>query len=98
MSPLLFSFSSAFVLGLIGLGFYRIHLLSALLCLEGMMLSLFIGLSLWTLHFSSISSLATPLLLLTFSACEASVGLALLVAMARTHGSDRIATLNLLQC
>nr|YP_009685564.1 NADH dehydrogenase subunit 4L [Scriptaphyosemion guignardi]QDT76425.1 NADH dehydrogenase subunit 4L [Scriptaphyosemion guignardi] len=96
----LFSFttSSMFILGLAGLTFHRVHLLSALLCLEGMMLSLFLALSLWTLQFNSTNFSASPLLLLTFSACEASVGLALLVATARTHGSDRLFTLNLLQC
>jgi len=41
---------------------------------------------------------ASPILLLAFSACEASAGLALLVATARTHGTDRLQNLNLLQC
>uniref|UniRef100_A0A3Q0RGM8 NADH-ubiquinone oxidoreductase chain 4L n=1 Tax=Amphilophus citrinellus TaxID=61819 RepID=A0A3Q0RGM8_AMPCI len=72
---------------LAGLAFHRTHLLSALLCLEGIILSLFIAL------FS-----AAPVLLLAFSACEASAGLALLVASARTHGTDRLQSLNLLQC
>nr|WNH23098.1 NADH dehydrogenase subunit 4L [Lagodon rhomboides] len=98
MTPVHFTFSSAFMLGLTGLTFHRTHLLSALLCLEGMMLSLFIALSLWALQLSSISFSASPLLLLAFSACEASAGLALLVATARTHGSDRLQSLNLLQC
>nr|ATL15919.1 NADH dehydrogenase subunit 4L [Johnius distinctus] len=91
-------FSSAFILGLTGLALHRTHLLSALLCLEAMMLSLFIALSLWTLQLGSTSFSAAPLLLLAFSACEASVGLALLVAASRTHGSDRLQSLNLLQC
>nr|YP_009685980.1 NADH dehydrogenase subunit 4L [Aphyosemion cameronense]QDW10496.1 NADH dehydrogenase subunit 4L [Aphyosemion cameronense] len=91
-------FFSMFTLGLAGLTFHRTHLLSALLCLEGMMLSLFIALSLWSMQLNSINFSASPLLLLAFSACEASVGLALLVATARTHGSDRLNTLNLLQC
>nr|YP_009533166.1 NADH dehydrogenase subunit 4L [Sebastes rubrivinctus]YP_009533179.1 NADH dehydrogenase subunit 4L [Sebastes nigrocinctus]YP_010037334.1 NADH dehydrogenase subunit 4L [Sebastes oculatus]YP_010949846.1 NADH dehydrogenase subunit 4L [Sebastes constellatus]YP_010950067.1 NADH dehydrogenase subunit 4L [Sebastes helvomaculatus]YP_010950080.1 NADH dehydrogenase subunit 4L [Sebastes brevispinis]YP_010950275.1 NADH dehydrogenase subunit 4L [Sebastes rosaceus]YP_010950288.1 NADH dehydrogenase subun len=98
MTPTHFAFSSAFTLGLTGLAFHRTHLLSALLCLEGMMLSLFIGLSIWTLQLGSTSFSAAPMLLLAFSACEASAGLALLVATARTHGSDRLQTLNLLQC
>nr|WNH20784.1 NADH dehydrogenase subunit 4L [Archosargus rhomboidalis] len=98
MTPVHFTFSSAFMLGLTGLTFHRTHLLSALLCLEGMMLSLFIALSLWTLQLSSINFSASPLLLLAFSACEASAGLALLVATARTHGSDHLQSLNLLQC
>nr|WNH18144.1 NADH dehydrogenase subunit 4L [Sebastes macdonaldi] len=98
MTPVHFAFSSAFTLGLTGLAFHRTHLLSALLCLEGMMLSLFIGLSIWTLQLGTTSFSAAPMLLLAFSACEASAGLALLVATARTHGSDRLQTLNLLQC
>nr|YP_009002420.1 NADH dehydrogenase subunit 4L [Heterotilapia buettikoferi]YP_009107051.1 NADH dehydrogenase subunit 4L [Oreochromis esculentus]AHH30344.1 NADH dehydrogenase subunit 4L [Heterotilapia buettikoferi]AIT96898.1 NADH dehydrogenase subunit 4L [Oreochromis esculentus]QQK56333.1 NADH dehydrogenase subunit 4L [Coptodon zillii] len=98
MTPTHFAFSATFLLGLAGLAFHRTHLLSALLCLEGMMLSLFIALSLWTLQLNSASFSASPMLLLAFSACEASAGLALLVATARTHGTDRLQSLNLLQC
>nr|YP_001491521.1 NADH dehydrogenase subunit 4L [Zebrasoma flavescens]BAF80436.1 NADH dehydrogenase subunit 4L [Zebrasoma flavescens] len=98
MTPVHFTFSSAFVLGLTGLTYHRTHLLSALLCLEGMMLSLYIALSLWTLQLDSTNFSATPMLLLAFSACEASAGLALLVATARTHGTDHLQNLNLLQC
>nr|YP_009232543.1 NADH dehydrogenase subunit 4L [Zebrias crossolepis]AID59817.1 NADH dehydrogenase subunit 4L [Zebrias crossolepis]AMA34331.1 NADH dehydrogenase subunit 4L [Zebrias crossolepis] len=98
MTPVHFAFSSAFILGLTGLALHRIHLLSALLCLEGMMLTLFIALSLWSLQLNATSFSASPLLLLAFSACEASTGLALLVATARTHGTDRLQNLNLLQC
>nr|YP_009311640.1 NADH dehydrogenase subunit 4L [Opsaridium ubangiense]BAV70595.1 NADH dehydrogenase subunit 4L [Opsaridium ubangiense] len=98
MTPAHFSFSSAFLLGLLGLTFHRTHLLSALLCLEGMMLSLFIALALWTLQLESMGFSVAPMLLLAFSACEASTGLALLVATARTHGSDNLKSLSLLQC
>nr|WNH20992.1 NADH dehydrogenase subunit 4L [Ariomma brevimanus] len=98
MSPVHFAFSSAFMLGLAGLAFNRTHLLSALLCLEAMMLSLFIGLSVWTLQLESTNFSVAPLLMLAFSACEASTGLALLVATSRTHGNDHLKSLNLLQC
>nr|BCD71152.1 NADH dehydrogenase subunit 4L [Epinephelus aeneus] len=98
MTPVHFAFSSAFILSLTGLAFHRTHLLSALLCLEGMMLSLFIALSLWTVQLNSTSLCTAPMLLLAFSACEASAGLALLVATARTHGTDHLQNLNLLQC
>nr|WNH19080.1 NADH dehydrogenase subunit 4L [Gibberichthys pumilus] len=98
MTPVHFAFSSAFILGLVGLAFHRTHLLSALLCLEGMMLSLFIALSLWALQLDATGYSASPMLLLAFSACEASAGLALLVATSRTHGTDRLQSLNLLQC
>nr|YP_006883610.1 NADH dehydrogenase subunit 4L [Mobula japanica]AIZ03126.1 NADH dehydrogenase subunit 4L [Mobula mobular]AFQ55908.1 NADH dehydrogenase 4L [Mobula japanica]AIZ03020.1 NADH dehydrogenase subunit 4L [Mobula japanica]AIZ03139.1 NADH dehydrogenase subunit 4L [Mobula japanica]AIZ03191.1 NADH dehydrogenase subunit 4L [Mobula japanica] len=98
MTPIHFTFSTAFILSLMGLALNRSHLLSALICLEGMMLSLFVAISLWSTTMATpICSLA-PMILLTFSACEASSGLALLVATARTHGSDTLKNLNLLQC
>nr|YP_009573272.1 NADH dehydrogenase subunit 4L [Hippocampus camelopardalis]QBF44750.1 NADH dehydrogenase subunit 4L [Hippocampus camelopardalis]UTV01017.1 NADH dehydrogenase subunit 4L [Hippocampus camelopardalis] len=98
MTPVHFAFSTTFILGLMGLTFHRNHLLSALLCLEGMMLSLYVALSLWTLQLNSINLSPTPMLMLAFSACEASAGLALLVATSRTHGTDRLQAMNILQC
>nr|YP_009510296.1 NADH dehydrogenase subunit 4L [Polyacanthonotus rissoanus]BBA85464.1 NADH dehydrogenase subunit 4L [Polyacanthonotus rissoanus] len=98
MTPVHFSFTSAFILGFMGLAFNRTHLLSALLCLEGMMLSLYIMLALWALKLDSMTFSAVPILLLAFSACEASAGLALLVATSRTHGTDHLRALNLLRC
>nr|QOH92213.1 NADH dehydrogenase subunit 4L [Sylvirana guentheri] len=82
---------------LAGLAFHRMHLLSALLCLEGMMLIIFVALSLWPSQLSS-ASLMAPLIMLTMSACEAGLGLSLMVATARSHGNDNLKTLNLLQC
>nr|YP_009059644.1 NADH dehydrogenase subunit 4L [Salminus brasiliensis]AIN79173.1 NADH dehydrogenase subunit 4L [Salminus brasiliensis]ARS00843.1 NADH dehydrogenase subunit 4L [Salminus brasiliensis] len=93
-----FTFTSSFFLGLAGLALHRVHLLSALLCLEGMMLSLFVALSLWALQLKVVFSSTSPMYLLAFSACEAGVGLALLVATTRTHGTDRMNNLVLLQC
>nr|YP_003058386.1 NADH dehydrogenase subunit 4L [Oryzias javanicus]ACX70677.1 NADH dehydrogenase subunit 4L [Oryzias javanicus]BAH84927.1 NADH dehydrogenase subunit 4L [Oryzias javanicus] len=98
MTPIHYAFSSSFLMGLLGLVFYRTHLLSALLCLEAMMLTLFISLSLWALQLMSTMFVACPMILLAFSACEASAGLALLVATARTHGTDRLKNLSLLKC
>nr|YP_008474773.1 NADH dehydrogenase subunit 4L [Orectolobus japonicus]AGS43554.1 NADH dehydrogenase subunit 4L [Orectolobus japonicus] len=98
MSPMYFSFSSAFILGLMGLAFNRSHLLSALLCLEGMMLIMFITITTWSMMLNTTASSIIPMILLTFSACEASAGLAILVATSRTHGSDNLQNLNLLQC
>nr|YP_009938688.1 NADH dehydrogenase subunit 4L [Cynoglossus nanhaiensis]AWQ65115.1 NADH dehydrogenase subunit-4L [Cynoglossus nanhaiensis]QNV46921.1 NADH dehydrogenase subunit 4L [Cynoglossus nanhaiensis] len=88
-----FTLCSMFFLGLTGVTFYRSHLLSALLCLEGLMLSLFLLLAIWSLQTNATSFTSTPMLLLAFSACEAGAGLALLVATTRTHG---IADLNVL--
>nr|YP_007624535.1 NADH dehydrogenase subunit 4L [Perdix dauurica]YP_009024459.1 NADH dehydrogenase subunit 4L [Perdix hodgsoniae]ACR44477.1 NADH dehydrogenase subunit 4L [Perdix dauurica]AGS18361.1 NADH dehydrogenase subunit 4L [Perdix hodgsoniae]AQM51762.1 NADH dehydrogenase subunit 4L [Perdix dauurica]ART33101.1 NADH dehydrogenase subunit 4L [Perdix hodgsoniae]QBY39975.1 NADH dehydrogenase subunit 4L [Perdix dauurica] len=98
MSPLHFSFYSAFTLSCLGLAFHRTHLISALLCLESMMLSMFIPLSIWPVENQTPSFSLIPILMLTFSACEASAGLAMLVASTRTHGSDHLHNLNLLQC
>nr|AYW03912.1 NADH dehydrogenase subunit 4L [Anomaloglossus sp. 'Brownsberg'] len=90
--------STTFFLGLLGLSFHRAHLLSALLCLEGMMLSLYLGLSLWTAKMIMMSSSMFPVVMLTLSACEAGLGLSLMIATARSHGSDNLNSLNLLQC
>nr|WMY90495.1 NADH dehydrogenase subunit 4L [Acanthemblemaria sp. AC-2023] len=98
MTPTHYVISCAFMVSLAGMAFNRKHLLSALLCLEAMMLSLYMALSLWTLGLDSPVMAMTPMILLTFAACEASVGLALLAATSRTHGYDRLRNLSLLQC
>nr|YP_009943986.1 NADH dehydrogenase subunit 4L [Irena cyanogastra]QOD95830.1 NADH dehydrogenase subunit 4L [Irena cyanogastra] len=98
MSPLHLSFYSAFILSSMGLAFHRTHLVSALLCLESMMLSMYVGLSMWPIQTQTPTSSLLPILMLTFSACEAGVGLALLVASTRTHGSDHLHNFNLLRC
>nr|WNH37122.1 NADH dehydrogenase subunit 4L [Malacocephalus occidentalis] len=98
MSPMILLASLTFILAFMGLSFHRAHLLSALICLEGMMLSLFTTSSLSALQSESANSSSNPLCILTFSACEASTGLALLVATARTHGTDHLKKLDLLKC
>nr|AKO90233.1 NADH dehydrogenase subunit 4L [Scuticaria tigrina] len=98
MTPIHYSFTLAFTLGLSGLAFHRKHLLSALLCLEAMMLSLYVATALWSIQMNSDTFTPAPMMLLAFSACEASAGLALLVATSRTHGTDHLKALNLLQC
>nr|YP_009159343.1 NADH dehydrogenase subunit 4L [Mesoplodon ginkgodens]AKQ08941.1 NADH dehydrogenase subunit 4L [Mesoplodon ginkgodens] len=89
---------TAFTLSLVGLLMYRSHLMSALLCMEGMMLSLFILATLTILnsHFTLASMM--PIILLVFAACEAAIGLALLVMISNTYGTDYVQNLNLLQC
>nr|WDE84935.1 NADH dehydrogenase subunit 4L [Oporornis agilis]WDE84936.1 NADH dehydrogenase subunit 4L [Oporornis agilis]WDE84937.1 NADH dehydrogenase subunit 4L [Oporornis agilis]WDE84938.1 NADH dehydrogenase subunit 4L [Oporornis agilis]WDE84939.1 NADH dehydrogenase subunit 4L [Oporornis agilis] len=98
MSYLHLSFYSAFTLSSLGLAFHRTHLISALLCLESMMLSMYVALAMWPIQTQSSISTILPILMLTFSACEAGTGLALLVASTRTHGSDHLHNFNLLQC
>ncbi|NWT77020.1 NU4LM oxidoreductase, partial [Rostratula benghalensis] len=98
MSPLHLSFYSAFTLSSLGLAFHRTHLVSALLCLESIILSMYIALATLPIENQTTSFTLIPMLILTFSACEAGTGLAILVASTRTHGSDYLHNLNLLQC
>nr|YP_008578409.1 NADH dehydrogenase subunit 4L [Carollia perspicillata]YP_010471884.1 NADH dehydrogenase subunit 4L [Carollia brevicauda]UVG41242.1 NADH dehydrogenase subunit 4L [Carollia brevicauda]CDF66025.1 ND4L [Carollia perspicillata] len=88
----------AFTISLIGLLMYRSHMMSSLLCLEGMMLSLFVMMTvtILTTHLTLASML--PIILLVFAACEAALGLSLLVMVSTTYGMDYVQNLNLLQC
>nr|QBC73203.1 NADH dehydrogenase subunit 4L [Perotrochus caledonicus] len=72
------------------------HLLGALLSLESMTLSLFVGIF-------SVSSMCNVesymcLILITLGACEASLGLAVLVSLIRTHGNDYVFNYSLHKC
>nr|YP_008378912.1 NADH dehydrogenase subunit 4L [Cebuella pygmaea]AGM47406.1 NADH dehydrogenase subunit 4L [Cebuella pygmaea]UOG84944.1 NADH dehydrogenase subunit 4L [Cebuella pygmaea] len=88
----------AYFMSLLGLLIYRSHLMSSLLCLEGMMLSLFIMTTLTTLNMHSMLMYMMPIALLVFAACEAAVGLALLILISNLYGLDYVQNLNLLQC
>nr|URH14905.1 NADH dehydrogenase subunit 4L [Saimiri sciureus] len=88
----------AYLMSLLGLSIYRSHLMSSLLCLEGMMLSLFIMMTLMTLNLHLVLMYMMPIALLVFAACEAAVGLALLVLISNLYGLDYVQNLNLLQC
>nr|UFX54059.1 NADH dehydrogenase subunit 4L [Cryptotis mayensis]UFX54202.1 NADH dehydrogenase subunit 4L [Cryptotis merriami] len=98
MSLVHMNIALAFMVALLGLLMYRSHLMSSLLCLEGMMLTLFIMATIMVLnsHFTLASML--PIILLVFAACEAAVGLSLLVMVSNTYGVDYVQNLNLLQC
>nr|BAD89250.1 NADH dehydrogenase subunit 4L [Batrachomoeus trispinosus] len=89
---------TAFLLTMMGLTVHLTHLLSTLLCLEALMLILFMALAAWTLDLHLGSSFVLPMLLLTLSACEASTGLALLTATTRTHTTTQLSSMNMLQC
>nr|ACJ05535.1 NADH dehydrogenase subunit 4L [Microcebus murinus] len=88
----------AFTAALLGMLMFRSHMMSSLLCLEGMMLSMFILSTLIILNMQLAMSFIMPILLLVFAACEAAIGLALLVTVSNTYGLDYIQNLNLLQC
>nr|YP_002887606.1 NADH dehydrogenase subunit 4L [Rhinoceros sondaicus]ACQ73081.1 NADH dehydrogenase subunit 4L [Rhinoceros sondaicus]ARM56426.1 NADH dehydrogenase subunit 4L [Rhinoceros sondaicus]QIU82639.1 NADH dehydrogenase subunit 4L [Rhinoceros sondaicus]QIU82692.1 NADH dehydrogenase subunit 4L [Rhinoceros sondaicus]QIU82719.1 NADH dehydrogenase subunit 4L [Rhinoceros sondaicus] len=88
----------AFTVSLMGLLMYRSHLMSSLLCLEGMMLSLFIMATTMVLNSHFTLAIMMPIILLVFAACEAALGLSLLVMISNTYGTDYVQNLNLLQC
>nr|YP_008992994.1 NADH dehydrogenase subunit 4L [Cyclemys tcheponensis]AEZ35306.1 NADH dehydrogenase subunit 4L [Cyclemys tcheponensis]AFR24951.1 NADH dehydrogenase subunit 4L [Cyclemys fusca] len=98
ITPVHFTSLCAFIISTLGFLLHQAHLIPTLLCLEGMMLSLFMTLSTWSIQLEVSSFMLTPMLMLTFSACEAGLGLSLLVASSRTHGSSHLQNLNLLQC
>ena len=96
MSLVYINIITAFIVSLAGLLIYQSHLMSCLLCLEGIILSLFVIATLTILnsHFTLASMM--PIILLVFAACEATLGLSLLVS--NTYGTDYVQNLNLLQC
>nr|AZZ06876.1 NADH dehydrogenase subunit 4L [Podarcis siculus]QFR52720.1 NADH dehydrogenase subunit 4L [Podarcis siculus]QFR52733.1 NADH dehydrogenase subunit 4L [Podarcis siculus]QFR52746.1 NADH dehydrogenase subunit 4L [Podarcis siculus]QFR52759.1 NADH dehydrogenase subunit 4L [Podarcis siculus] len=98
MSMILFLLNTTFMLGLLGLSIHRTHFMSILICLEGMTLTLFLMMATFTTFTNTPTTAMLPILLLALSACEASTGLALLVATSRTHGTDHMKTMNLLKC
>nr|YP_187591.1 NADH dehydrogenase subunit 4L [Astropecten polyacanthus]BAD86699.1 NADH dehydrogenase subunit 4L [Astropecten polyacanthus] len=88
---------SLFYLGLIGILINRLHFLSILLCLELLLISIFLGIILYSCNFNTIFIFPNNLILLTLSACEASAGLSLMVILSRTHNSDLVLNINILQ-
>nr|YP_001427430.1 NADH dehydrogenase subunit 4L [Chlorocebus pygerythrus]YP_009059467.1 NADH dehydrogenase subunit 4L [Chlorocebus cynosuros]ABQ45896.1 NADH dehydrogenase subunit 4L [Chlorocebus pygerythrus]AIN39445.1 NADH dehydrogenase subunit 4L [Chlorocebus cynosuros]AOR40642.1 NADH dehydrogenase subunit 4L [Chlorocebus pygerythrus] len=98
MSPIFINITLAFTISLLGMLVYRSHLMASLLCLEGMMMSLFIMIALMASNTHSSLANITPITLLVFAACETAVGLALLVSISNTYGLDYIHNLSLLQC
>uniref|UniRef100_A0A8C0WDX6 NADH-ubiquinone oxidoreductase chain 4L n=1 Tax=Castor canadensis TaxID=51338 RepID=A0A8C0WDX6_CASCN len=98
MSPILINLFLAFLASLLGALIYRSHLISSLLCLEGIILSIFITTTLIALNYNITLSFIFPIIILVFAACEAAVGLALLVTISNAYGTDYVQNLNLLQC
>nr|YP_010758105.1 NADH dehydrogenase subunit 4L [Petrosaltator rozeti]WEW63402.1 NADH dehydrogenase subunit 4L [Petrosaltator rozeti]WGO62124.1 NADH dehydrogenase subunit 4L [Petrosaltator rozeti] len=98
MSIITINITLSFFISLVGLLLYRSHIMSSLLCLEGMMLSLFILTALLSLNMGFSTLTLLPMMLLVFAACEAAIGLSLLVMVSNTYGLDYVHNLNLLQC
>nr|UML37426.1 NADH dehydrogenase subunit 4L [Papio hamadryas hamadryas] len=98
MTPTHMNITLAFTISLLGMLIYRSHLMASLLCLEGMMMSLFIMTAVMASNAHSPLINIMPIIMLVFAACEAAVGLALLISISNTYGLDHINNLNLLQC
>ena len=73
------------------------HLLIALITLEGLILRLVLYVPV-ILTASYLPVGVARILLLTLGACEASLGLALLVIITRFHGSDLVNNLTINKC
>nr|YP_010173894.1 NADH dehydrogenase subunit 4L [Pareas stanleyi]QSJ54560.1 NADH dehydrogenase subunit 4L [Pareas stanleyi] len=87
---------TAFILAMVSMSTQHKHLMMALMCLETMMLLLFTMLTLPILTATTLSQTPMPIISLTISVCGAAVGLSLVVAVTRTHGSDFLKNLSLL--
>nr|AFA45872.1 NADH dehydrogenase subunit 4L [Cercopithecus doggetti] len=98
MSPIFMNIMLAFTISLLGMLVYRSHLMASLLCLEGMMMALFIMTALVASDMHSPLTNIMPIMLLVFAACETAVGLALLISISNMYGLDYIHNLSLLQC
>nr|YP_010758131.1 NADH dehydrogenase subunit 4L [Macroscelides flavicaudatus]WEW63441.1 NADH dehydrogenase subunit 4L [Macroscelides flavicaudatus] len=98
MSMTTMNITLAFFISLMGIMMYRSHIMSSLLCLESMMLSLFVMATILTLDVNLTTMTIIPMTMLVFAACEAAIGLSLLVMVSNTYGLDYVQNLNLLQC
>nr|YP_010400302.1 NADH dehydrogenase subunit 4L [Purpura bufo]UQS76001.1 NADH dehydrogenase subunit 4L [Purpura bufo] len=72
------------------------HLLSILLSLEAITMSLFI--MMFSMSNNVMFSGQTSLILITMGACEASLGLAILVAIIRSEGNDYVSSFSTHNC
>nr|YP_009509810.1 NADH dehydrogenase subunit 4L [Cominella adspersa]AXF46426.1 NADH dehydrogenase subunit 4L [Cominella adspersa] len=83
-------------MALLALSLQYKHLLSILLSLEAITMNLFI--MLFSLSTNVTFSGETSLILITLGACEASLGLAILVAIIRATGNDYVSSFSLHKC
>nr|AOR07197.1 NADH dehydrogenase subunit 4L [Enchytraeus cf. crypticus SL-2017] len=91
-------FQVSYFLTLVAFIIQRTHLLMALLCLEGMMLSLVLLIPSFLYMTSMINISAIALIMLTLGACEASIGLSIMVNMSRSYGSDLFKSVSSNKC
>nr|YP_009169467.1 NADH dehydrogenase subunit 4L [Obscurella hidalgoi]AKL90685.1 NADH dehydrogenase subunit 4L [Obscurella hidalgoi] len=85
----------SFFMALLALGFQHKHLLGVLLALEAATMSLFIFL--FSISVASLTGEAS-LILITLGACEASLGLSILVSATRSWGNDYVSSFTMQKC
>jgi len=93
---LVLTFWSVFFIGVLGVLFKRAYVISLLLCLELLILSIFLVLC----YFWVVCGVPTRyycLVVLAVNACEARAGLALLVSVSRSYGNTRLARASILR-
>nr|YP_009741229.1 NADH dehydrogenase subunit 4L [Ceratostoma burnetti]QID48443.1 NADH dehydrogenase subunit 4L [Ceratostoma burnetti] len=83
-------------MGLLTLSLQYKHLLSILLSLEAITMNLFI--LMFCVSNNITLSGQTSLILITLGACEASLGLAILVAIIRSEGNDYVSSFSTHKC
>nr|YP_010688067.1 NADH dehydrogenase subunit 4L [Torix tukubana]WBR65248.1 NADH dehydrogenase subunit 4L [Torix tukubana] len=85
------------IMAFLNLMLNKSHFLHILLCLEVMTLSMLMFLSLKFL-FINMSIPLISVVVLTLGACEASLGLTLLVLMVRSFGNDNLSNISTNKC
>nr|AYP41256.1 NADH dehydrogenase subunit 4L [Melarhaphe neritoides] len=94
--PLVLFSMLGFLMALVALSLQYKHLLSILLSLEAATMNLFIMLFALANNISFNGEMA--LILITLGACEASLGLAILVSMIRAQGNDYVSSFSSQKC
>jgi NADH-ubiquinone oxidoreductase chain 4L len=95
--PIIIIIQLSFYITIVALLIHRTHLLMSSLCLEAMILRLVLLIP-TSLHLNNILIPTIRIIILTFGACEARLGLRLIVLMSRTHGSDMIKSISINKC
>nr|YP_010384452.1 NADH dehydrogenase subunit 4L [Amynthas seungpanensis]UGW52611.1 NADH dehydrogenase subunit 4L [Amynthas seungpanensis] len=85
------------ILAMINLLFNQTHFLMTLLSLEGITLTLVLFVPLMMMNCTAPNA-ALAVIMLTFGACEASLGLGLMVSMSRSYGNDMLKSLTSAKC
>nr|BDQ44469.1 NADH dehydrogenase subunit 4L [Amynthas phaselus] len=85
------------ILAMTNMLFNQSHFLMTLLSLEGITLSLVLFVPLMLMNCNAPNA-PMSVILLTFGACEASLGLGLMVSMSRSYGNDMLKSLTSTKC